>query len=104
MHNLLSKLLDKRKVKIDDLSKEEKLDFDRWERILSSGEITLDKIKLFATGQIGTIEANWKNLDNTKEKNEKLITMHCVYKALLESMTANETERETLEKYLIDLI
>lgn len=104
MHALLSNLLSKRNITKDDLSKEESQDFARWEGILSGGEVTLEKIQLFSQGQIGAIEANWKNLDNTVQKNERLIVMHSVYKAILGAMTSSEVERASLEKYLTNLI
>jgi len=105
MHNLLTKLLQKRRIKdITELSKEEKADVDKWQKILSEEEITVDKIVAFCKAQIKIIETNWKNLDNQSTKNERLIVLHTVYSTLIEVIGAPKIERETLEKYLNDLL
>jgi len=105
MHQLLKQLLGRKGIgDITELEEYEKQDFERWNRILSEGEISVDKIKKFCESQIKIIENKWKDLDNTKEKNDKLITMHIVYKTLLELIEAPSIEKENLEKYIASLI
>ena len=106
MHLLLSKLLRKRGIEsTDNLSKEEKEWFDEKERILSQhDEITVEDFKRFCVGQINLIEEQWKNLDNTTAKNERLITLHTVYNSVLKAIGASKVERELLEDHLNQLL
>ena len=102
---ILERLLKKRGIKdVSVLSNDEKADFDRWNKVLSEGEISVEKIKTFCQQQIKLIESQWKNLDNSERKNERLIVMHVVYSAILEAIEAPKIERENLEKYLVGLI
>src|SRR3990167_121961 len=105
MHALLSKLLKKRGIATKaELSIEEKENFDRWEKILSGGEITIEKLSMFCKAQVALIETQWKDLSNSAEKNQRLIIMHTVYTTILRAMTAPEVERASLEDYLTNLL
>lgn len=105
MHYLLQKLLNKSKIKNkDDMTSEEKQNFTYWEKVLSGGEISVDKIKEFCGNQISLIETQWQNLDNDYKKNERLIIAHNIYKTLLKVIESPNKERETLEAYLNKLI
>ena len=112
MHALLSKLLSKRGVDKESLDTKplfqgapsEKEQFFQWEKILSGGDLTVDKIRDFCKDQIKAIEGQWKDLNNSKEKNERLILMHTVYSTIIKSIESPQAERESLEKYLINLI
>ena len=106
MHSLLSKLLIKRGIENEkDLSKEEKEWFSEKERILSlKDEVSSEDIKKFCQTQIGIIEDQWKNLDNTTLKNERLIMIHTIYSTLIKAINASKVEREILEDYLTQLI
>lgn len=105
MHLLLDKILKKRGV--DDtakLSEEEKETFDRWQKILSEGEVTLETVKNFCETQLGVIEGKFKELDRDKDKTERLVLLHSVYKSLLSIISSPRVERENLEKYLNSLL
>ena len=105
MHLLLSNLLKKRGIKVEELSKEEKDWFKEKERILGlPDEVTTKDFEKFCQSQIGVIEDQWKNLDNLSVKNERLIIIHTVYKTILKALTGSKTERQMLEDYLEDLI
>ena len=106
MHLLLSKLLQKRGIEnVDDLSKEETDWFKEKERILSlPDEVTVGDFKKFCQSQLSSIEEQWKNLDNSPTKNERLIILHTVYSTILKVTTASKTERELLEDHLTQLI
>lgn len=105
MSNILSRLLQKRGISNpEDLSIDEKNDFERWRRVLSDGEITIDKVTSFCDNQIGLIEGQWKDLSNTNQKNERLILLHTVYKAIKNVIVSPQAEREALEKYLQQMI
>ena len=105
MQNILLRLLEKRNIKeTKELSTEEKETFDKWEVILSEGEISVEKILKFCQGQIKLIETQWKNLDNNTDKNERLILLHTVYSTLVNLIQAPQTEKDNLEKYLTELL
>ena len=87
-----------------ELTPNEKQDYDRWSKVLSEGDITVDKIKEFCEKQLSIIENKFKELDNTQEKNTRLITMHTVYKTIITMIDSPKSEREQLEKYLNNLI
>ena len=106
MHLLLSKLLQKRGIKdIEELSKEEKEWFDVKERILSQpDEITIKDFEKFCKLQLSAVEEQWKNLDNSSQKNERLILLHNVYSSIIKAITASKLERGILEDYLEQLL
>lgn len=84
------------------LSDSEKYDFDRWNKILNKESLTIDDFKEFCETQRSVIEKQFANLD--KEKNDKLIVQYVVYKKLLDLIEAPSKERETLIRYLENLI
>lgn len=101
----LDELLEKRGIAdVSKLDESEKQTFDRWQRILSDGEVTVDKLKTFCLNQIHAIEHKWRDLENSELKNQRLIAMHTVYKTLLDAMEKPQAERENLEKHLAQLI
>ena len=102
--NIISKILQRRGIKAEDLSKEEKVTVLNWQKILSGGEITLDKIKKFCEENINYIEAKFKDIYTSKEKLERLVLLHNVYSTLLRVITAPADEREALELYLSSLL
>ena len=105
MHNLLTKLFVKKGIKdITQLDKEEKAIFDNYERILSKKQLDIEDIKKFVEGQIGIIEARWRDLAVEESKKSALVPYHTVYKTILLAISAPEVERANLENYLIQLI
>jgi len=104
MHKILEDLLTKRGVKIESLSPDEKRDFERWNSTLDEGDITVEKISNICQQQIKIIEGKWKDLDNSNQKNERLIIMHTVYKTILSMIKAKAEERKRLEAYLTSLL
>ncbi len=105
MHQLLEKLLKKRKIEdITALEPEEKEVFDKWNRILSEGEMTVDKIREFCESQLNVIKEQMKNTDNVPQKNERLIICLNIYDSLINLIRSPGAERESLEKYLNQLL
>ena len=100
--SILSRLLEKRGVKEEDLSTEEKAQFDKWKRTLSEGEITVPKIKEFCERMIAAIETKWRDFEYTNK--ERLLPYHTAYKSILGILDGPKTEKEQLEKYLITLL
>lgn len=105
MHKLIADLFKKIGIeKIEDLSVEEKKDFERWQKTLSEGEVTVDKILEFCRSQVKLIEVQWKNLDNDSKKNDRLIILHTTYSTLINLITGPKSEKESLESYLNQLL
>lgn len=105
--NLISRLFEKRGVKsINELSADERAQVERWQGILSSGEMSVDKIREFCENQVKLIEREWKSLDNSERKIERLVDFHIVYRTLIGLISGDwvQAEREATEKYLQDLI
>lgn len=101
---ILANLLKKRGIeKKDDLTIEEAAQFEKWEGILSK-DVSVDSIRDFCHSQLRRIETEWKDLDKSKERNDRLIVMHTVYKQLIAVIESPKAEREALEKYLQSLI
>lgn len=103
MRNYLAELFKKRGITdATELDGEERATFDRWKRILSEGEVTVDKVTQFCEQQIDIIESKWRQ--HPGEENPKLIAYLVVYKAIKSIITGPKQEREALEKYLEQLI
>lgn len=102
-HSLLERLLNKRKVKIDDLSLEEQTTFKQWQETLSE-DLTVTKIAEFCRFQREAIEKEMGNLDSSHEKNTRLVLLHTVWGKIGKMIDGQGSERESLIKYLTDLI
>ncbi len=103
MHPLLEKLLKKNGIKgVEELKGDEKKTYDRWQSILSEGDITVEKIANFCQSQVDVIERKWA--DHLLDKRERLIDQHVIYKTLLKAITSPQAERENLERYLNSLV
>ena len=114
MHPLLSRYISKLGFKnIEELSDKpmpdgspsEKQTLESWNRILSKNEaVTVENVAEFCRQQIKAIEGRWKDLDNARKKNDRLVLLHTVYSAILESISAPQQQREALELYLKGLL
>lgn len=102
--NIISKLLEKRGVKPEELSSEEKATLKTWELTLSKGEITVPSISAFCEANIMQIESQFKDLENSKNKIERLVLLHSVYKSMLGIINSPKHEKENLENYLQSLL
>lgn len=101
--NLLSKLLEKRGIsKVEELSIEEKVVFDRYKVVLTGEAVTIDTLKEFCKAQIAIIEARFAS--PATEHDVYLKACLHVYLNLLKAIEAPQAERESLEKYLTQLI
>lgn len=103
--NILERLLKKRGIKnVDELSNEEKKDFENWRKILSKDELTLEDVKAFCQSQIDVIEGKWKDYSIPQSQKAEWIPYHTVYKTLEQAMLAPKSARENLEAQLNQLI
>lgn len=101
--NLLARLLEKRGIdKVEDLTVEEKTVFDRYKVVLTGEAVTVESLKAFCKSQITLIEARFAGPDSTHDVYLKA-SLH-VYLNLLKAIEAPEAERESLERYLTQLI
>lgn len=78
--------------------------YEKYRKILSKAELSLDDLKIFLQGQIGMIEAKWKDYTLSSEKKAELIPYHTVYKTLEQTIGSSKAEREQLENYLNQII
>lgn len=105
MNNIISKLFNKRGIKdSSELSEEEKGQFEQWQAILAKESLTVSDIIEFCEGQVANIEAQFKDLDNSSEKQNKLVIQHNVYKTLINIIKSPSAEKESLERYLTDML
>jgi len=103
--SILTKYLDKLGVgSPKDLSADEKQQFDSWNKVLSEGPITVEKIVDFCKAQKGFAETKLSDLDNSTQKNERLIILNNVYGKIIGLVERPQVEKESLEKYLNSLI
>lgn len=105
MNNLLSRLFEKKGIKdATELSSDEQVVFKQWQKILSEGEVTLASLLSFIETQIGTIERQFKDLDISKEKIERLVLLHGVYSTLRDVISKPQANKVALEEYLNKLL
>lgn len=103
--SILSKILAKRGIKdVSELDKDEQETFETWSKVLSKDEITLKDVDEFCGIQIATIETQFKDLSNSREKLERLVLQHSIYSTLKLLINSPQKERESLEKYLTQLL
>lgn len=104
MHTKLQEILAKKNLKEEDLTPEERHTYDNWNRVLSNEKITIETVREFCNTQKQLIEAQWSNLDNTSQKNDRLILLHTVYSKIAKVTEADKAEREALEVQLNNLL
>ena len=105
MKGLLQKLLQRKGIEsLDEMSKDEKIVFQGYEKILSKETLTIEDIKKFLETQTFIIESKWKDYDTTNQKKAELIPYHTCYKTLLSAIDAPLKEKEALEMHLNQII
>ena len=101
--SILTKLLQKAGIeKEEQLTPEEKIVFDKYKKILSGETVTVQSIKDFCKYQVGLIEA--KISDGVNRPTDIQVASLHVYLNLLKAIEAPETERESLERHLTQII
>lgn len=100
--NVINKLLEKRGIeKVEDLSAEEQATYQKWRLILTGDSVTIDSLKEFCASQIKIIESK---CDGTNPLSLLQQASIHVYINLLKTIEAPEAERESLEKYLTQIV
>lgn len=87
--------------KEEDLSPEEKIVFDKYKRVLTGDVVTVELIKEFCKGQIALLEGK---ISTGNRPTDIELACLCVYLNMVKAIEAPEAERESLEKYLTQLI
>lgn len=104
MHNLLSKLFQKKGIKdVTELSGEEREVFENYQRVLSKEEMTMEDMRKFLEAQVSVIEGKWRDYNTPQSQKAELIPYHTVYRTFLQAIDAPQVEREQLEQYLMQL-
>lgn len=104
MHTLLQKWMTKRGVTLETMTSEEKLTFDQWNKTLSNQKVTITSIRDFCDLQKSLIELQFGDLMNPSQKNDRLVLLHTVYSKIIQMTYADKNERESLERYLTQMI
>ena len=104
MLDILSKLLQKRGVKYEELHEDEKVQFEQWKLVLTKDELSTQDIKNFCQQQVDVIESKWQDLNLEQIKKAELIPYHTVYNLLLKVIDSPKEAKEALEKNLQQLI
>ena len=103
--SILSKILQKRGIKdITELSDEERVDFENWQKVLNKEEIQVKDILEFCEGAMTSIESQFGDVEIPDDRMAKLTLQHAVYKRLKQVIEAPETEKENLSNYLTGLL
>lgn len=101
--SLLSRLLEKRNIKSEEeLFPEEKALYDTYKRLLTGDVVTVESIKQFCKTQIQIAQTKFAG-PPSKDDTYLKACLH-VYLNILKAIEAPEAERESLERYLTQLI
>jgi hypothetical protein len=99
MKSLLQKLLKRKGIEtLEELSTDERVVFDNYNKVLSKETLTIDDLRKFLEIQVSVIEGKWRDHENTRKA--ELIPYHTCYKVLLQAIDAPQAERKALEDYL----
>ena len=105
MHNILTKLLQKRGIEsVNELDKDEKQDFESWQAVLNKDELTVEDIKKFCQGQVDVVSNKWADHNIDNDKKAQLIPYFVCYTTLLKAINSPKLARDSLEKNLNQLI
>ena len=105
MHPILKQLLRKKGIeKIEELSLDEKLDFERWNTALNTEDIKMEDLVEFLKSQKSKTEDKLADHKIPKEQRLELLPYLSVYKALLALIETPKVERELAERSLEQLL
>lgn len=105
MDHILTKLLNFRGINnVNELDQEEKAQFDQWRAILDKEDIGIKDILEFSKNAIKSIEKQFEDPELSQRKMESLVVQHTIYRKFVELIEAPKLEKESLIKYLTDLM
>ena len=98
MHPLITKLLKKKNLRIEELDPDEMAQMNSWQEALSENEVTVESITAFIQSQKELIENDYSNPDNSQRKNTYYRSSLAIYKALLAYVEKSKVSRERVIK------
>ncbi len=96
----LSKLLEKLNLKYEDLTAEEKKDYEQWSQVLSQPDVSIDDLKKFIPAQLEILEREQNSYENSKEKDLYLKAQIRNLKMIHAFILGPEQRRKWLEDHL----
>jgi len=100
----VTKLLERKGLKPEELTPEEKKTLEQWREVLKKGDLKAADVASFCDVQVKIIERQFKDLDRNPLKTDRLVLLHSVYSAIRDLIRFPQAEREALEKYLNSLV
>ena len=104
MHPLLEKYFKKQKINIEEMSSEEQMTYDKWDKILVKEGVSIEKIESFLSEQIIILTDKLINPDISDKKDLYLKAKISNYKAILGLIKLPRVEKKQLEDYLKSLL
>lgn len=102
--SVIDKVLEKRGLKPEELTPEERVTIDSWRSIFEGSEVSVKSIGMFCENNIKTIESKFKEIDTPPQKLQALVLLHSVYSSLLSLINNPQAEKKALEEYLSSLL
>lgn len=105
MFEILTRYFKKRGItSVEELSEEERITYDKWVKILSEKELTMDGLLDFCRDQKRIVEGQITNMDNSDKKDNILKAALSFYNTMIGIIEKPKAERESLIRYLEDLL
>lgn len=98
--SVLNDLLDKLKLKYEDLSADEKKTYEEYARVLSQPDVTIDDLKAFIPAQLKRLQNEQNDYRNSKEKDLFLKAQIRNLEMLLAFIQGPEARKKWLEETL----
>lgn len=102
--SVLNDLLDKLKLKYEDLSAEEKKTYEEYAQVLSQPEVTIDDLKAFIPAQLKRLQSEQNDYRNTEKKDlflkAQIRNLEMIYAFIQGPEARRKWLEETLNKQL----
>lgn len=100
LHNLLEKL----KLKYEDLTEDERKTYDEYSQVLSQPEVTIDDLKAFIPAQLKRLQSEQNDYRNTEKKDlylkAQIRNLEMIYAFIQGPEARKKWLEETLNKQL----
>lgn len=98
--SILHQWLENRKLKYEDLSAEEKKDYDYYSQVLNAPEVTIEDLRAFLPKQIERLENEQNDYQNSRDKDLFLKAQIRNLKMILAFIHSPEAKKKWLEETL----
>lgn len=99
--NILEQFLQKRGVdNVEDLSDTDKGVLKQYQNVFKKADTSVADIQKFCQQQIESIETRLDDVDNSPQKQDRLVILLSVYRKIISLIEAPKKEKERLEAYL----